>query len=171
MYVRLLLIVAVVPTVFAVTSFSRVNESSEIAVARNVETVWHPNPMTDHEAHLFISELTGRMLCFAYTQAYVDCSTGVHYQGPVGPGWTDVGECDGLDSYRPNGWLISQCANATCHNPPTGYDACEGESCSSRVGVVRECDSLLDGECQAFCYFDCESLWDAVKAEPCKYLY
>lgn len=175
MYLRLLLIAAVIATVFAATSFTRAKVPSEVVVMNNAPGEMHANPMTDHEVHTFIEDLTGRTMCAVVEQRYVDCVTGTLYWGLLDAHensfWTQRGSCDGEDRYIPNDWAINVVIAGDCDC--NFYDCTTSESCSAPLPTVRECFDALDGECEIICYVDCDSYWDAVQEEEevCKHLW
>ena len=173
MYLRLLLIAAVIATVFAATSFTRARVPSEVVIRNNAPGEMHANPMTDHEVHTFIEDLTGRTMCWGSERRYVDCVTGTLYWGLLNAhdGWRHRGSCDGEDKHMPVDWAINVLEDeCNCEVVPP-YDCTTSESCSASLPTVRVCVDAIEGSCQILCYVDCESYWDAVKQKPCEHLW
>lgn len=175
MYLRLLLIAAVIATVFAATSFSRAKVPSEVVVVKEVENKMHPNPMTEHEVHTFIEEMTNTTVCYVTTVEYKWCTQSTIFEAeidshlnPDDP-WRNGGLCPGtsLTTYKPNGWLIDK-GEYPCPPAPecTVVGACPYEgNWPGSWGVTLQPFSQ-------FCYTnDPSDFWDEVNEHPCRFLW
>ena len=170
MYLRLLLIVAVTATVFAATSFSRAKAPLAVVIPNNAPGAMHPNPMTPHEAHTFIEDLTGRKMCYVTTQEYKLCESSDIYEAVQNShlGWRNDNGCSGVTEYKVRGWLVD--SNAF----PCAGDCYDPGACTETVpggDAMRGLIVCSSPECQLNCYSSEQDFWDAVANDPCRFVY